>query len=699
MELSGPWRAIVADDDLRRSAVGLHTDDSGWTPIDVPGHWRSTPSFADNDDPLLYRTSFSHRPPADGERAWVILDGVFYQADVWLDGAYLGDPEGYFVPHAFDVTDLARLGDDHVLAVEVACAPQRNRTAKRNLTGVFQHHEFGGAEWNPGGIWRPVRVETTGMVRIDGLRVLCRDAAEERAHLRLHARLDSNGPLRIELRTLVDGQPVAQREYSLATGLNNLDWDVDVAEPRLWWPWGLGDQQLTTVDVEVYVGDQLSHRRSVRTGLRQVAMDHWRFSVNGEQLFLLGVNLAPTQLDVGNATAQSIRHDLHLAREAGLNLVRVQGHVGHPQLYAAADELGLLVWQDMPLQWGYHRSVRKQAVRQAEELVNLLGHHPSIIMWSGHNEPLELRDTRALALRGGITHHMLREQRPSWNELLLDPWIKRAFERADETRPAIAHSDHVPRPPIFEGGDTHLFFGWYHGDERDLSGFAAAVPRMVRFVSDFGAPAAAHVGQAVTGRADRDDLAPFADHLPIDRYARPEAWVAATQQHQAELLRTQIETLRRLKYRPTGGFAFSNLFDPIDEIGFGILDVQRHPKQAYQAVTDACRRVIVVADPPAATLHPGSMFAVDVHVVNDERTELCSAQCTATLRWPGGRHDWSFTGSVAADDVARIATLQVVVPNAIGEVWLDLALEYRNDDDTVTGVASNRYVSQIVAVD
>lgn len=691
MELTGPWRAIVATDDLRRRGVGWDVDDTAWAPATVPGHWRMNPAFAANDEPLLYRTEFTFPAPPAGRRAWVVLDGIFYQADVWLDGAYLGDPEGYFIPHAFDVTELARLADDHVLTVEVSCSPQRNRTSKRNLTGVFQHHEFGVPDWNPGGIWRPVHLETTGPVRLDRLRVLCRDVGEERAHLRLHARLDSDQPCRIELRTTVDGRAVGQREVPVATGTNEVDWDVDVSEPALWWPWGLGDQHLVEVMVEVFVGDTRSDERTVRTGLREVGLDHWKFSINGEQLFALGVNLAPSRMDLANATPALMRHDLELAREAGLNLVRVQGHVGHPALYEAADELGMLVWQDMPLQWGYHRSVRKQAVRQAGELVNLLGHHPSIVLWCGHNEPLDLRDTRALALGGGITHHMLREQRPSWNELLLDPWIKRAFDRADETRPAIAHSDHVPRPPIFEGGDTHLFFGWYHGDERDLGGFAAAVPRMVRFVSDLGAPSASRPAHARSGSFDRDDLTPFAEHVPRDRYARPEAWVSATQEHQAELLRLQIETLRRLKYHPTGGFCFSNLYDPVDQIGFGILDVDRAPKAAYQAVTDACRRVIVVADRLATVVHPGEMLALDIHVVNDERHTLRDATCTAALRWPGGGHQWAFRGDVDADDVARIGTIQFVIPTTAGELWLDLALEYPD------GAATNRYVSTITA--
>ena len=140
MDLSGTWRAAVADDDLRRSAVapGLRRRrlgaDRGARPLAV-----STPAFADTDGPLIYRTRFDLEPGPPGARHWVVLDGIFYQADVWLDGAYLGDPEGYFFPHAYEITDLARLGAEHVLAVEVTCTPQADRTAKRNLTGVFQH--------------------------------------------------------------------------------------------------------------------------------------------------------------------------------------------------------------------------------------------------------------------------------------------------------------------------------------------------------------------------------------------------------------------------------------------------------------------------------------------------------------------------------------------------------------------------------
>src|SRR5439155_15099813 len=134
---------------------------------------RSSPSFASHDGPLLYRRRFEHALLGPGRRAWLVLDGVFYQADVWLDGAYVGDTEGYFFPHTLEVTDALRARAEHVLAVEVACTRPQDRKAKRNLTGVFQHWDCLDPDWNPGGIWRPVRVEESGPVRVVRLSALC----------------------------------------------------------------------------------------------------------------------------------------------------------------------------------------------------------------------------------------------------------------------------------------------------------------------------------------------------------------------------------------------------------------------------------------------------------------------------------------------------------------------------------------------
>ena len=116
IDLSGTWRAAISDEVLRRDFAEPDLDDDGWEPIDVPSHWRSTPAFADTDGPLLHRTSFDAPRPAAGTRAWLVFDGLFYQGDVWLDGAYLGDTEGYFNRHTFEVTDELRAATDSLVA-------------------------------------------------------------------------------------------------------------------------------------------------------------------------------------------------------------------------------------------------------------------------------------------------------------------------------------------------------------------------------------------------------------------------------------------------------------------------------------------------------------------------------------------------------------------------------------------------------
>src|SRR5438445_9275589 len=203
MDLSGTWAAAPADEALRRSFPDPELDGSGWATLPVPGHWRSSPVFARHDDPVLYRRRFEAPRPQPARRAWLTLEGVFYQSDVWLDGSYLGDTEGYFFPHTFEVTDPLRLGRDHLLAVEVTCSRPSDRRAKRNLTGVFQHWDCIDPDWNPGGIWRGVRIERTGPVRIASLKVLCREASAERAMLELEAVLDRVPPGRVTVTTTV----------------------------------------------------------------------------------------------------------------------------------------------------------------------------------------------------------------------------------------------------------------------------------------------------------------------------------------------------------------------------------------------------------------------------------------------------------------------------------------------------------------
>ena len=346
-------------------------------------------------------------------------------------------------------------------------------------------------------------------------------------------------------------------------------WLLTVDDPPRWWPRSLGAQPLCTVTLTVDVAGAPSDTRTVRTAFREIRCDNWVFSVNGERLFLKGTNLAPTRMALGAATTETIRHDLELAQQANLDFVRVHAHVARPELYDAADELGLLVWQDLPLQWGYARGIRKQAGRQARAMVDQLGHHPSVFLWCAHNAPVRRRPRagRSRWTRGARVKLVATTVLPTWSKQVLDRSVARAIARHDGTRPVSRHSGVFPG--FAEGGtDTHQYHGWYHGDaRRPRRGVAPLAARAVASCRSSArrpcpipttgwSPIAGPISTGTRSRAItccKPTSSQRGCHQP--RPSRSTNGARCTQAYQAALLQLQIEDLRRVKYAPTGGFA------------------------------------------------------------------------------------------------------------------------------------------------
>jgi beta-mannosidase len=264
--------------------------------------------------------------------------------------------------------------------------------------------------------------------------------------------------------------------------------------------------------------------------------------------------------------------------------------------------------------------------------------------------------------------------------------VKRTIEKNDGSRPVIAHSGVLPHPPSFDGTDTHLGFGWLHGSSRDLAGLARAFPRLVRFVSQFGAQAVPEAAEFCEPERwpdlDWERLArdhgyradAFEERVPPLDHPTFESWRRASQEHQAELIRHQVETFRRLKYRPTGGFAVFTLADGWPALGWGVVDHERRPKLAFDALREACRPVVPAADRLPPELAPGEAVAVDVHVISDLRQPVDDVEVEAVLQWSGGSQRWRFGGTVPADDCVRVGTLPIEVPDAPGPLELTLTL-------------------------
>ena len=680
MDLGGTWRIAAATEGQRRTFHEFDHDESGWAPIEVPSHWAQSAGGLDlaTEESVLYRRRFEGPPEAaaangvetGSTRWWLRIEGLAQQGDIWLDGVYLGHTDGYFVPHELEVTDQMAASSEHLLAVEATCRRFGDPDNRTTLTGALQDPELCGSDdVIVGGLWRPVRLRSSGTVAIRHARAVCAEVAmggggsAARARLELRAVLDVPDGGAVYLRTTVAGTEHVHSHHA-AVGENRVEWTVDVADPPLWWPHSLGDQRLCDLEMEALWGGEVHDRRRFRIGFRSVEMRRWVLHVNGERLFAKGANLLPTRPLLGMASPSEVADDIRAARNAGLDLVRPIAHIAREELYDAADELGMLVWQDLPVRGVMSRSVVGEARRQAREAVDLLGHRPSVAVWCAHDDPFPRKRRRS------ATPAAWSRLGPSWNRDVLDRRLSRVMSRCDGSRPVLSHAGVPPHLPSLEGTTSQLWFGHHGGRAADLAPTLARVPTMGQFVSAFGTPV----------RAD-----------------------------QPEVVKATVEILRRLKYRPTGGFLLHALADVgggLDgglEGGFGVLDGLRRPKPGWWALVDACRPVVVVADPLPEELRTGDRLDLAVHVVNDTRRDLDGIVARARVLGDDGpvlsEHRW--VGAAPANSCVLVGRIETLLPGSLqpGRLTVELTLTAASPagtgGDAPEVLATNLYTATI----
>jgi len=173
--------------------------------------------------------------------------------------------------------------------------------------------------------------------------------------LLLRAELLSDQARTVALRTTVGRSTTTRRSGSVAEGSNFVEWTITVPEPALWWPHALGAQALHDLALELRSEGEVSHtpRTPHRAAVRRAERPH----PHRERRASLpqGLTVGPARLDIAEASPDELRAVVTDARDAGFDLLRFRAHISRPELYEAADELGMLIWQDPPA----HRSVRR----------------------------------------------------------------------------------------------------------------------------------------------------------------------------------------------------------------------------------------------------------------------------------------------------------------------------------------------------
>jgi len=394
------------------------------------------------------------------------------------------------------------LAEKHPLPGEYDSMFGDEPTGKQTSPYIRKPKYHYGWDWGPRivnvGPWRDVRIEAWDDARIDAYRVT--QEALATAEARIVAELDvvadreRTTTVRVDV-TGPDGRRLSvTRDVTLAAGAGRVNVPVTIADPQLWYPSGYGAQPLYRVTATLV---DLDHAERT-TGLRHVELLRekdaigrgFALKVNGVPIFAKGANLIPFDSFPARVPKSQIEQVLGSARDANMNMIRVWGggYYLDDAFYATADRLGLMIWQDFmfggsitPPDRDYRETVRIEA----EEQVDRLQAHPSIVLWAGNNEVLSgwagWGDRIAWKKAIGADEQ---ERIGVGMAVLFDRVLRDAAERRDPDAvywPGSPSSNYEGKPDIDQDGDRHYWDVW--GGKKPVEAYLDSCPR---FMSEYG---------------------------------------------------------------------------------------------------------------------------------------------------------------------------------------------------------------------
>jgi len=347
--------------------------------------------------PYWYRTSFTVPAADKGKFFQLIFKGINYRAAVWLNGKQVADSSqmaGMFAEYSLNVTNLIQAGAENILAVKIYPLDVPGLPARPQLKAMDDFFLNGGPDgdigknvtmlssvgwdWIPEvhdrnmGIWQPVYLRTSGHVTIGQPQLITdlpklpdTSVAKLSVKLQLTNNVASaaNGKLKITISPSTftgTSFSVEQNISVLANNTKAIDLNADnikqfiINKPHLWWPNNYGNPDLYRIRIQYISGNEISDDTSFLFGIRTVGskaidVNGWvrrDFFVNGRRVHLVGGAWVPDMM----LNRDSLRNDyeLHLCRNANVNLVRIWGGgIAPPDMFfELADRYGQMVWHD-----------------------------------------------------------------------------------------------------------------------------------------------------------------------------------------------------------------------------------------------------------------------------------------------------------------------------------------------------------------
>ena len=434
----GNWKLQRASE-VRGDGISLSGsfDDGDWLPAAVPGTVLTSylragaivdPNVSDNQLQISdsfftadfwYRNSFTIPAEQQGSRTWLNFDAVNWKAEVFFNGAYLGNILGAFTRARFDITPYARYGEENYLAVYIRKNDHPGLVTEQTLQSAGPNggvlgadnptvHASIGWDWVPTvrgrniGIYGDVSLSFTHDVLIQNAWVIT-DLDTERkdfskADLRVMGEVcnasDRGVTALVSGRIEGTGLTFTSQPVTLAAGETK---EVELArltmeDPRLWWPNNYGEQYLYTLSLSASVNGEESYTTDFRFGVREFTYSNGsplQILCNGTRIVCTGGNWGMDDSNLA-ATREDYFTKVRLHAEANFTMIRNWvGMTWNEAFYDACDQYGILIWDDFWLaNPGDGPNPKDEALfmANAADKVKRNRHHAALALYCGRNE-------------------------------------------------------------------------------------------------------------------------------------------------------------------------------------------------------------------------------------------------------------------------------------------------------------------------
>ncbi|MDB5232402.1 MAG: glycoside hydrolase family 2 [Chitinophagaceae bacterium] len=474
-----------------------------WEVVNIPHTWNDKDAF--DDQPGYYRgvgwyaKELSVPSQWKGKNIFIQFEGVNQETDVFINGKYAGNHKGGYTAFNFEISNLVNYGQKNLITVKADNKHDKNIPP---LNADFTFY---------GGIYRNVHIIISDAIHFDisnnasdGVFVETPSVSKQKASVRISGKLANNSSVdkKLQIQTSIfdkDQHVVARKISNVIIPSNSaLDFqqdDIEVINPKLWSPVNpyLYHAVSRVVDDN---NNNVYDEITLPVGLRWYSFTGEKgFMLNGEAFKLIGTNRHQDFSGKGNALTDDYHsNDYTKIKELGFNFVRLAHYPQAQEVYRTCDELGLLVWSEIPIvnEITQTQEFTNNCLNMQREHVRQTRNHPSIILYGYMNEVL---------IRMLSSKDMAEAERRKIGDSTA-ALAKKLNDLTKKEAPAIStvmalHGDTgynkygIAFIPDVIG--WNLYFGWYYGNLEDLTTFLndqhQKYPSRPLIVSEFGADA------------------------------------------------------------------------------------------------------------------------------------------------------------------------------------------------------------------